>query len=98
MEYETLNRKVKESLDRFEHLPEIEASGAWYYALNSRLLSSPRKHKVRPAFAVAIMLLVAINAGVVIKALLPESSAPPNSQKLELIAENILFNPDSANN
>lgn len=99
MEYEKLNRRVKESLDQFEHLPDIQASGTWYDTLNHRLLASSRKRKVRPALVLSIILLVAINAGVVIKKLLPGSTTiSQTSHKLELVAENLLFNPDSANN
>src|SRR5579863_3468854 len=99
METESVNKKVKESLELFEALPEIQPSGSWNEALNRRLLSSPRERKVRPILAIPIALLVLINAGFLIKALLPgDTFTSRHSQKLEVIAENILINPDSANN
>ena len=99
METESLNRKIEESLEHFEYLPDMQPSGTWNETLNNRLRASPRKHKTRPPLVLAIVSLVVINGGVVLKTLLPGSTASSqDSQKLELIAENILFNPDSANN
>ena len=99
METESLNRKIKESLEHFEYLPDMQPSGTWNETLNRRLHASPRKHKTRPLLVLAIISLVVINGGVVLKTVLSGSTASSqDSQKLELIAETILFNPDSANN
>ena len=99
MEPESLHRKIEESLERFECLPDIQPSGMWNEALNRRLLSSSRKRKARPLLVLAIVSLVLINGGVVLKILLPGISAvSQNSRRLELIDENILINPDPANN
>lgn len=99
MKVESVDIKVKELLEQFESLPNIQSSRNWNDALNRKLLSSPRKRKVRPALAIALVLLVIINAVFLLKTLLPGNTAAlQNSQKLEVIAANILINPVSANN
>jgi len=99
METEFVNRKVREALGQFESLPEIQTSPAWNEALERRLLSSARRRKVQPGFVIAVVLLVLINAGIMLKVLLPVNTVTAqNNYRLQVVAENILINPDSANN
>lgn len=99
MKNQVSQKKVAELLDRFESLPAVEPSAGWYEALNRRLSATPRQRKARPALTVAIVLLVLINAAFLLKELLPDNAViTQNRRNLEVIAHDILINPDSASN
>ena len=98
MENQSIHKEVKESLERFELLAEIQPSEGWEETLNRRLTSSGRG-KARPLLTFAMAALVLINAGFIIKVFVAGDNADTQKrQKMEAIAGNILINPDSANN
>jgi hypothetical protein len=98
MNPESIDIKAKKLLGQFESMPDIELSSDWNDTLNRKLRLRMRQGKGAPFLPIMVAIIILVNGGFIFGILVQDKPArTENSQQLQIIARDILFNPDSAN-
>jgi hypothetical protein len=97
-----VHNRIADMLREFDTLEEIHPSARWNQSLHDKLSVSKSGYRVRKPnqlLVAMIIIVIMLNAGFILKTMTAESGRPAHrSIDLQVISNELLFNPVSENN